>query len=75
MSKEKDLDIQVTPLVEDCFYLLMAANNKISQEQGQKIFDRIKGKRTQQEYLDAINTAKRMMDNLEKYGVACAEWS
>ena len=74
MSKKKDLDIEVTPLAEDFFYLLLAADKKISEEQGMKIYDRIKGKWSKEEYLQAIKTAQKMVKNVEKYGVACSAW-
>ena len=75
MSKEIDLNIKVTPLVEDCFYLLLAINDEISEEQGAKVYDRIKGAWTKREYEEAFLTAQRMIENLKKYGVACAEWA
>jgi hypothetical protein len=73
-QRGKDLDIEVTPLVEDVFYLVLALEKKISGKQGEKIFDRIKGKWSEEEYLAAIQTARKMIKNIEKYGVACAAW-
>jgi len=71
---DNDLDIKVTPLVEDLFYLLLSLDGKVSQDQGRKIYERIKSKHTRQEYEEAIDSAKQMIDNIQKYGYACNEW-
>lgn len=74
-QREKDLNVKVTPLVEDIFFFLLALAGEISGEQGMKVLDRIIGKWTKEEYFDAIITAEKMLVNKYKYGVACAEWA
>ena len=72
--RQRDLDIKVTPFVEDAFYVLLALQEKISQEMGGKALDRILKKCPVIEYEKSINAARKMVSNLEKYGVACKEW-
>ena len=69
-----ELDIEVTPLVEDMFYIVLAADGKISDSQGEKIYDRIKCKYSESEYKDALQKAFQMVANLEKYGKPCNAW-
>lgn len=70
-----DLDIKVTDLIEDAFYLKMAVDGKISEEEGQKAAARLHNKFGNSEQLTAaLNTADDMIDNLHRYGVACAAW-
>lgn len=71
---ENELDINVTPLAEDIFYLLLSFDDKISAETGRKVFDRIKGKYSEMEYRSALDTAKKMVENLKTHGIPCAEW-
>lgn len=73
-QKEKDLNIEVTPLIEDVFYVMLALDDKISSEQGEKIFNRIRGRYSEEEYYQAIVVARQMVNNIQKYGVACAAW-
>lgn len=72
---EKDLQITLTPLVEHCFFVLLALDGKIPKEQGEKMCDALKGKYTEEEIKKGLDTAKRMVDNVEKYGVPCEEWA
>lgn len=80
MTKEQallipELDIDVTELVEDAFYLKLAVDGKISEEEGQKAAERIHSRYENSAQLtDALNTADEMIYNLECYGVACAAW-
>lgn len=80
MTKEQallipDLNIEVTDLVEDAFYLKMAVDGKISEEEGQKAAARMHNQFGDSEQLtNALNTADDMIYNLECYGVACAAW-
>lgn len=80
MTKEQallipDLDIEVTGLVEDAFYLKLAVDGKISEEEGQKAAARMHNQYENSEQLtDALNTADEMIHNLECYGVACLAW-
>ena len=70
-----DLQIEVDDLTEQCFYIKMAFAGRISDEAGEKNWDNIKGKYTQEEYKKALDKAERMMKNLDEYGVACADWA
>lgn len=70
-----DLDIEVTDIIEDCFYVKMAVNGNVSEKAGQDASQRLKGMYCDAKQLtSALNTADRMIDNLRKYGVACAAW-
>ena len=70
-----ELQIKVDDLAEQCFYVKMAIAGRISDEAGEKNYDNIKGKYTEEEYMEALDTADRMIANLDKYGVACADWA
>ena len=79
MTKEQakripELQINVDELTEECFYIKMALLGRISDEAGEKVWERVKGKYTQQEYLKAIQTATKMVENLDRYGTPCAAW-
>lgn len=69
-----DLQIEVDDLTEQCFYVKMALLGRISDEKGEKNWDNIKGKYPEEAYKKALDTADRMIKNLDKYGVACAAW-
>ena len=69
-----DLQIELTPLIEDCFYFQMALAGKISDEKGQEAMDRMDLRRNDPDYKKSFETARKMMANLKKYGVACAAW-
>lgn len=70
-----DLDIEVTPLVEDAFYFLKALGGELSEHAGQKAVERLQQKGySEEEIRQALDIATRMMENIKKYGVACAEW-
>ncbi len=66
-----ELNIDVTDIVEDCFYYKMFLLQRISLEQGLKAEDRIKHKYSKEQLEKALATADRMIDNLDRYGVAC----
>lgn len=75
-----DLCIEVTPLVEDFFYSMLEGKGEINHSGSN---DRIKtlaedylnGKvKELPPFMQAVDAAKRMYDNLQRYGVACAEW-
>lgn len=80
MTKEQallipNLNIEVTSVVEDAFYLKMAVDGKISEEEGQKAANRLHNNyKDSEQLMDALNTADDMIDNLHQYGVACAAW-
>lgn len=70
-----DLDIRVTELIEDAFYLKMAVDGRLSEEAGQRAANRLhKTYGTHEQLMDALYTADVMIDNLHKYGIACAQW-
>lgn len=75
-----DLCIEVTPLIEDFFYAMLEGKGEI-QHSGAN--DRIKtlaedytrGKvKELPPFMQAVEMAEKMYDNLQKYGVACADW-
>lgn len=77
MTKEEalqipDLNIEVTDLIEDCFYLKMALDKRMSKEKGKEAFARIKERN--EDIADALEIADKMIDNLVMYGVPCAAW-
>ena len=71
-----DLQIDVTPAVEDAFHFLYGL------EKGQDSMTEAQlrcGKHLEQypenEKKQAIHEAYRMIDNISKYGIACAAWA
>lgn len=69
-----ELQIHPNELVEDCFYYRMAVAGRISNEQGYKALQRLKGKEDDPCYKGAFIVADMMIANLERYGVACIDW-
>ena len=81
MTKEEilntpDLQIEVTPAIEDAFYFLQGVekhDDDISDAQVNA------GKRLEKyprdERMEAVHFAYMMLDNLDKYGIPCAAWS
>lgn len=69
-----DLQIHPNDLVEDCFYYRMAVAGRISNEQGDKALQRLKGKEDDPCYKGAFIVADMMIANLDRYGVACIDW-
>lgn len=69
-----DLQLQVDDLAEQCFYVKMALLGRISDDAGEKNYDNIKGRYTKEQYKQALDIADQMIDNLDKYGVPCADW-
>ena len=79
MTKEEALQIpelQIKPnsLVEDCFFYKMALAGKIPEQFKQKALSWLEGKENDPCYKGASIVADMMVANIEKYGVACAEW-
>lgn len=87
-----DLDIKVTPVIEDAFYFLrlLQEDNELPTDEnesfedfekrlhlhydgGQKAGERL-AKIPYEERMQAIHYGYQMLDNIKKYGVACAEW-
>lgn len=69
-----DLQIKPNALIEDCFYYKLALAGKLSEEQGKKALKRLEGKENDPIYIGCMAVAGLMVQNLEKYGVPCAEW-
>lgn len=69
-----ELQIHPNELVEDCFYYRMAVAGRISNEQGDKVLQRLKGKENDPCYKGAFIVADMMIANLDRYGVACIDW-
>lgn len=69
-----ELQIHPNELVEDCFYYRMAVAGRISNEQGDKALQRLKGKENDPCYKGAFIVADMMIANLDRYGVACIDW-
>ena len=69
-------ELQINPdgLVEDCFYYLMAKAGRLSDEQGRKALQRLKGCESNTNYKGSMIVADMMIRNLDRYGVACAAW-
>ena len=65
-----ELQIHPNDLVEDCFYYRMAQQGRLSDEQGQRALQRLKGKEDDPCYKGAF----MMIRNLDRYGVACVDW-
>ena len=75
-----DLCIEVTPLVEDFFYSMLEGKGEINHSGAN---DRIKtlaedytsGKvKELPPFMQAVEMAEKMYNNLQRYGVACADW-
>lgn len=78
MTKEEalkipDLCIKVSELTEDVFYLLMADTGRISSVHKEKALKRME-KYTEEVPLSEFDKAQKMMENIDKYGIPCAEW-
>ena len=84
MTKEQasqipELDIHVTPLIEDLFYCILAEVGEISEEAGKAAHKRVvdlckKSGNTAPPLKRSFEQAARMHENVQKYGVACVEW-
>ncbi len=70
-----ELQIEVDDLTEQCFYVKMAMLGRISDAAGERNLNNITGKYAEGEYKKALDKADRMIANLDKYGIACADWA
>ena len=70
-----ELQIEVDELTEQCFYVKMSMLGRISAEAGEKNYNNIKGRYADGEYKKAFDKADRMISNIDKYGIACADWA
>lgn len=70
-----DLQVEITPAVEDAFYFLYGVITKAGNatEAQEHCGEHLKGYPLDVQK-QAIADAMKMVDNLEKYGVACAAW-
>jgi len=68
------MGIHPDDLIEDCFYLKMAEEGRISKEQGRKALERLKGRENEPHYEGAMLVAGYMIENLDKYGAPCIDW-
>ena len=69
-----ELQIHPNGLVEDCFYYRMAQLGRLSEEQGQKALQRLKGCEKDPLYTGSFIVADMMIANLDRYGVTCIDW-
>lgn len=79
MDKEEALkipELQIHPdsLVEDCFYYKMYQAGRLSDKQGKRAFERLRGRENEPCYKGAFIVADMMIANIDKYGVACIDW-
>ena len=72
-----ELQIEVTPAVEDAFYFLNGIENSVSDINEAQILcgQRLRSVYSEEEAKDAIKKAYMMIDNIKKYGIACAAWA
>jgi len=78
MTKEEalkipDLQIEVDELTEDIFYWGMAQEGRISADHAEKSLKRI-GLYTDEIPIEVFKKVQKMIKNIDKYGVVCAEW-
>ena len=79
MTKEQaqqipELQIHPNDLVEDCFYYQLAKAGRLSNEQGRKALQRLKGRESDPCYKGSFIVADMMIHNLDRFGVACIDW-
>ena len=82
MTKEEiaqipDLQITVTPAIEDAFHFLYGLEKKEEDitEAQLRCGQRLQKEYTKEERLEAIHYAYMMLDNIDKYGIPCASWT
>lgn len=82
MTKQEALEIpsmriNVTPFVEDCFYALLGQLGMLSKERAEKALINVAkddNKKDLELYYKGMLIAGTMIENIKKYGVACADW-
>lgn len=73
-SRIPDLQISLAdPLLEDCFYYQMAKEGRIDGEHAEKAIRRME-KIDNEISVATIRKALQMIENLDRYGVPCADW-
>ena len=78
MTKEEalqipDLCINVDAETEDCFYMVMADERLIPMDYKEKAIQRLSSVGPEVS-LKSLEKAVKMVENVRKYGIACAEW-
>ena len=69
-----ELQIHPDGLVEDCFYYRLAQQGRLSDEQGRKALERLKGRESDPCYRGSFIVADMMIQNLDRFGVPCIDW-
>lgn len=73
-KKIRDLCIDVDDVSEDCFYLRLAMAGIITQEAASGAVSRLNGLGQPDRVAAAFIESGKLFDNLDKYGIPCAEW-
>lgn len=73
-EKINDLCVDVDNVTEDCFYLRLAVDNRISKESVKGAVGRLNSLGQPQKVADAYVKSGKLVDNLDKYGIPCAAW-
>lgn len=73
-NKINDLRIDVDSVTEDCFYLRLAMDKRISQEAASGAVNRLNGLGQPQKVADAFIESRKLVENLDRYGIPCADW-
>lgn len=71
-----DLQIEVTPAVEDAFHFLYGLESSVDDitDAQARCGEHLREYEKEEQQM-AVHTAFKMIDNIKKYGVACAEWA
>jgi len=73
-KKIKELCVEVDGLTEDCFYLRLAMENRISKDAASGAVSRLNNLGQPQKVAEAFIESRKLVENLDKYGIPCAEW-
>lgn len=73
-NKINDLRIDVDSVTEDCFYLRLAMDKRIPKEAVSGAVNRLNGLGQPQKVADAFIESRKLVENLDKYGIPCAAW-
>lgn len=72
--KIPELHIAPNGLIEDCFFSKMAEMGMLSDEQAAGANERLKKQKDNPNFAASVIVADLMVNNVEKFGVACIEW-
>ncbi len=77
IQREIDLDIKVTPEIEDAFHFLygLEKNGEDITEEQLNCGKHLRTSYPNEDVKKAVVVAYKMIDNIKKYGVACAAWA